>query len=223
MSTPNTHQKRDFDQVAAGWDEDPERVRLSAEISKEMRRRVTFDAEMDVMDFGCGTGLVTLSLAPTVRSVLGVDSSQGMLDLLSAKIAAGGARGGTVRTRRFDMEAGGEIPERFHRVVSAMTLHHVPAIADLFRLCFDWLLPGGMLAAADLDKEDGGFHSDNTGVFHFGFERDAVGQALEAAGFEAVAFSDATTVVRTREHGGADTYPVFLVTARKPGNPNAHA
>ncbi len=220
MNEPSTIPKREFNQAAAGWDEDPNRVRLASEISAAMCRRVTFDAEMDLMDFGCGTGLVTLSLAPKVRFVLGVDSSQGMVDVLSAKIAAGVASG-AVQTRLFDMEVGGKISERFHRIVSAMTLHHIPVLTDLFRLWFDWLLPGGMIAAADLDKEDGGFHSDNTGVFHFGFERDSVRQALEDAGFEAVAFSDATTVVRARASGASDTYPIFLVTARKPGKPLA--
>ena len=101
--------------------------------------------------------------------------------------------------------------------MSAMTLHHIPVIGDLFRLWFEWLHPGGMIAAADLDKEDGGFHPDNTGVFHFGFERDEVKKALEDSGFEEIGFFDATTVVRTRESGAEDTYPIFLVTARKPG------
>jgi len=32
-------------------------------------------------------------------------------------------------------------------------------------------MPGGEIAIADLDKEDGDFHADNEGVMHFGFER----------------------------------------------------
>jgi SAM-dependent methyltransferase len=42
------------------------------------------------MDFGCGTGLVALALQPLVRSVTGVDSSQGTHDVLAAKIARQG-------------------------------------------------------------------------------------------------------------------------------------
>ncbi len=215
MKDVNQLQKRDFNHAAAGWDEDSGRVRMASEISAEMQSRVRFDEGMDLLDFGCGTGLVTLSLAPKVRSTLGVDSSQGMLDVLSSKIDTLGL-GDRVRTRYFDMEAGGKLSERVDRIVSAMTLHHIPVIGDLFRLWFEWLRPGGMIAAADLDTEDGGFHSDNTGVFHFGFERDEVQKALQDAGFEAVGFSDATTVVRTREGGAEDAYSIFLVTACKP-------
>ena len=38
------------------------------------------------MDFVCGTGLLTLALQPYVRSITGVDNSQGMLDVFQAKI-----------------------------------------------------------------------------------------------------------------------------------------
>ncbi len=41
---------------------------------------------MDILDFGCGTGLLTLHFQPLARSVTGLDSSPGMLDALKAKI-----------------------------------------------------------------------------------------------------------------------------------------
>ena len=34
---------------------------------------------MDALDFGCGTGLVTLKLQPFIHSITGVDGSQGMI------------------------------------------------------------------------------------------------------------------------------------------------
>ena len=41
---------------------------------------------MDALDFGCGTGLVTLQLQPFLHSITGVDGSQGMIDILKQKI-----------------------------------------------------------------------------------------------------------------------------------------
>ena len=48
---------------------------------------VQLNGDMDVLDFGCGTGLVTLQLQPRVRTITGADTSHAMLDVLKAKIA----------------------------------------------------------------------------------------------------------------------------------------
>ena len=51
--------------------------------------RVPLAGDEDVLDAGCGTGRVTRLLAERVPdgTVLGVDGSHGMLDLLSKKLA----------------------------------------------------------------------------------------------------------------------------------------
>jgi predicted TPR repeat methyltransferase len=78
--------KRDFDKVAASWDT-PMRVKLATDVAGAVSAEVRLATEMDVLDFGCGTGLLALQLQPYVRSITGVDSSQGMLDVLGSKIA----------------------------------------------------------------------------------------------------------------------------------------
>ncbi len=39
------------------------------------------------------------------------------------------------------------------------------------------------IAISDLDKEDGSFHTEDTGLYHFGFERDAITSVANLAGF----------------------------------------
>lgn len=74
------------------------------------------------------------------------------------------------------------------------------------------LKPGGLLALADLDREDGSFHSPGTeGVFHHGFDRAALQSTLETAGFEDVRFATALEI----EKEGKGPYTVFFVTARR--------
>jgi hypothetical protein len=69
---------------------------------------------------------------------------------------------------------------------------------------------GGFIAIADLDREDGSFHSEDTGVFHRGFDRDAlVGLAADAG------FSNVTVTTASVIHKAGVDYPVFLLTARK--------
>src|SRR5512135_1241451 len=186
--------KRDFNKEAEQWDANPGRVKLANEIADAVIREGSLERTMNVLDFGCGTGLVTLRLQPLVKSILGADSSQGMLGVLQGKIDALGVT--NVRTRLVDFEKGARVEGPFDLIVSSMTLHHVPDTATLFSQWYDLLAPGGRLCFADLDAEDGSFHSDNTGVFHLGFDRDHLKRLLRNANFKDIRDVTAATVQR---------------------------
>lgn len=206
------NKKRDFDGVASSWDEEPRRVRLAGNVAAAIIDTIHPDRTMDALDFGCGTGLVTLRLQPFVRGIVGVDSSPGMLTVLERKAQEQGLT--TVRTLFCDVEKGERPPGRFHLVVSSMTLHHLPDTAHLFTLFHNLLLPGGILGIADLDAEDGSFHDDPTGVHHHGFDRAELLALLTAAGFVDCGARTADVIIK----GEAPTdreYSVFLITARK--------
>ena len=101
-------EKRDFNAAAATWDENPGRVRMAHDVAQAILGTVKPVPAMDVLDFGCGTGLLSLALQPHVRTITAVDSSQGMLDVLDAKVKAQGIK--NVRTRRVDLEEGDDTP-----------------------------------------------------------------------------------------------------------------
>jgi ubiquinone/menaquinone biosynthesis C-methylase UbiE len=206
-------ERKDFDKEAAQWDENPGRVKLANDVADAIIREIRPSRDMDALDFGCGTGLVTLRLQPLVKSVTGADSSKGMLGVLEEKIRTRGLT--NVRTRLVDFEKGGRIEGKFYLVVSSMTLHHVQDTAALSRQWFDLLLPGGQLCAADLDAEDGSFHGDNTDVFHLGFDREQLKGLLEKSGFRDVRAITASTMVRGVEGKGNREFPVFLLIGRK--------
>ena len=75
------------------------------------------------------------------------------------------------------------------------------------------LQPEGFLAIADLDKEDGSFHSDPTGVEHKGFSRDHLVRLMMDAGFTLVSME---TVHHIEKPGRSrpQRYPVFFTTGR---------
>lgn len=200
-------QQKDFDAVALNWDEEPRRVELAGNISGAILKSLPLSREWDALDFGCGTGLVTLQLAPALRSITGVDSSSGMIDRLDQKIRQSGYS--NVRAELRDLGKGELPPGKYHLITSAMVLHHVENLAPLFQSFKELLQPGGRVALADLESEDGSFHEDPTGVFHHGFSADELSTMLTAAGFTSVVVTRATTVVK-----GGREYPVFLCTAR---------
>jgi ubiquinone/menaquinone biosynthesis C-methylase UbiE len=202
---------RDFDKAAATWDEEPRRVQLARDVAAAIIDEAEPTREMDALDFGCGTGLLTLHLQPHVRSITGIDPSRGMLDVLERKVREWGIS--NVRTLLCDVGSGEQPDGVYHLIVSSMTLHHVENLSSLFRLFRGLLLPGGVLCIADLDKEDGTFHDDATGVLHFGFERTGVMELLAAAGFTDIRSATAA-VIRKSSPARTRDYPVFLISAR---------
>jgi ubiquinone/menaquinone biosynthesis C-methylase UbiE len=206
-------EKRDFDGVASSWDENPGRVKVAADIAQTILRELELRPDMDVMDFGCGTGLVSLALQPFVHSVTGVDSSAGMLGVFDSKIAKLGL--GNVRTQFCDPARGDTLSGHYDLVVSAMTFHHVAEIGPLLDQLARITKPGGRLCIADLDPDDGQFHDDNTGVYHFGFDRAALREVFAKAGFDHVATNDAAEVVKPGPDGELRRFTVFLMTGTK--------
>ncbi len=206
-------ERKGFDKEAAQWDEDPGRAKLANDVADTIIREASLSRDMDVLDFGCGTGLVTLRLQPFVKSVTGADSSKGMLGVLEEKIRFRGLP--NVQTRLVDLKKGGRIEGKFHLLVSSMTMHHVKDTAALFQQWYELLHPGGLLAATDLDVEDGSFHLNNTGVFHLGFDRNELKTLLQKAGFHSVRAVTAATMTRDLPGGGKREFPVFLIVGRK--------
>jgi SAM-dependent methyltransferase len=206
-------EKRDFDREAAVWDENPARVKLADDVAAAISRLAPLSAGTTALDFGCGTGLVTLRLAPRVRSIIGVDSSQGMLDVLVAKVARG--KLANVKTLRLDLDKGDALPGSYDLIVSSMTPHHIEHIDSLLRQFHEALSPSGRLCLADLDSEGGRFHSDNQGVFHFGFDRPVLRKAFVDAGFENIQDTTAAEIVKPDRDGKVRPFSVFLMMGVK--------
>jgi ubiquinone/menaquinone biosynthesis C-methylase UbiE len=208
-----TGQKRDFDSAAATWDENPARVKLAHDVARAMLDTIRLTPDMDVLDFGCGTGLLTLGLQPHVRSITGVDSSPGMLEILRKKIASLGITG--AKTALFDPENPASLTGEYDLVVSSMTFHHVPEIQGMLTLLRSHLRPGGRLSIADLDCDGGRFHDSNEGVFHFGFERSLLKKELETAGFSKIRNRTAAIIHKSSPVCRDRSFTIFLMTAEK--------
>ncbi len=206
-------EKRDFNAAAATWDENPGRVKMAHDVAQAIIGTSGRGRHMDVLDFGCGTGLLSLALQPHVRSITAVDNSQGMLDVLDAKVKAQDIK--NVRTRRVDLEEGDELPGLFDLAVSSMTFHHIRDTGMLLDRIAGVLKPAGKIAIADLDLDEGKFHDSNEGVFHFGFDRHMMKKSFEAAGFVSVRNRTAAIMQKPGPDGKVRTFTVFLMTGEK--------
>ncbi|KAG0313562.1 hypothetical protein BGZ99_008743, partial [Dissophora globulifera] len=81
-----------FNSNSADYDLIPQVKLMSERTSKVLIEEFTASTSEErvkdatILDFGCGTGLCTLLVAPHVKQVLGVDASAGMLRHLNFKL-----------------------------------------------------------------------------------------------------------------------------------------
>ncbi|MCW8869717.1 MAG: class I SAM-dependent methyltransferase [Proteobacteria bacterium] len=198
---------RDFFEHKAGiYDKDDNRVSNVENIANAIIRNVSLDRKMHLLDFGSGTGLLLERIAPFVRKITAVDISQSMNDQLEKKRSSLACE---LNILKIDLVST-DIADKFDGIISSMTMHHVKDIQVMFSKFYSLLNDGGVIAISDLDSEDGSFHTEDTGVFHFGFEREVITDAASHAGFQEVKIMDASVV--HKPHG---KFPVFLLTAKR--------
>lgn len=197
----------DFDSRAAQWDNLPRRVALANAVVDTIIHEANPQPGMRMLDYGCGTGLVTLGLLPLVQDVVAVDSSQGMLEQLKAKASEAGIS--NLQTMFIDLDQEWHLPEGIDLLVSSMTMHHVPEVAPLLKRFRTIMNPGGLLCIADLEQEDGSFHDAGMAISHKGFAAEEMEGFFLQAGFSTVRTVRVLSVQKERD-GVIKEYPVNL-------------
>jgi predicted TPR repeat methyltransferase len=205
-----------FNREALLWDENPRRSALALAVSKAIIASTSPNKTMHALEFGCGTGLVTLEIASLAGSIVAIDTSMEMLAVLQEKIR--NSLIANIETTCVDLltyTQNREHEESFDLIYSSMTLHHIRDTEGFLGRIASILTPEGALAIADLDVEDGLFHDDPLEMVHYGFNREKLASSLDAAGMQVTSFETIYTVNKTNRAGINAAYPVFLVTATK--------
>ena len=198
-----------FDAKAADWDQDAQKVLRATEVAEAVAAVVPLSPKMRVLEYGAGTGLVTQALVGRVGPATLADNSAGMRSVIEQKVEAGILPG--ARVWNLDLESQEAPDERFDLLVTSFVMHHIHELDLVLSRFAELLEPGGHLCIADLDSEDGSFHTHDFGG-HEGFDRAELAAQITAAGFVDVVVEDAT--VRERD---SVTYSVFLAVGHRAG------
>ncbi len=212
----------DFDERAGTWDDDETRTERTRAVAEQMQRALGERTYHRGLDFGAGTGSLSLLLADRFDEVVLVDTSRGMLEVAAGKVAAAGPTL-TAKVAGLPLDltepgaaaAAGLAPVDV--VYSLMALHHVQDVDPLLSTFRDLLAPDGLVLLADLEAEDGSYHAADSGFHgHHGFDRTALERSLTAAGLVPMSYRTVATARRTDHEGRERHYPVFLAVARRP-------
>jgi cyclopropane fatty-acyl-phospholipid synthase-like methyltransferase len=191
-----------FARKAGSYEQDKDRVDNVAQIANAMIDNIRFTKSMHIMDFGSGTGLLLARIAPHVRKITAVDVSESMNAQLKEKQTRVACE---VQMLELDLEKS-QLDQKFDGIISSMTMHHIKDVRAMLRKFHAMLHDGGFIAIADLDREDGSFHSEDTGVHHAGFATEEIAKVATDAGFANVTIPIVSVVNKPRGR-----YPVFLL------------
>ena len=199
----------------------------------------------DILEVGCGTGLLSLRLAPHARSLVAVDACAEMIEELKKKIQ--GSNNILPICAMLEDPEDARLPsadskhslcssrQKFDLAVGHLLLHHVPDMIHFFETIYRCLRPGAWIAFTDFENfgpEARLFHphSKSSGVERHGIRQDEVVRILERLGYIDVAVDVAWTMRKDVERWPGEwgvekpeelraemrSFPFLMCLAQKP-------
>jgi len=184
-------------------DVNPLRRRIVEDIIDAILEEYDFDEERTVMmDYACGTGLISQQLAANCKEVVGVDSDDAMVSRYNEMARNQGLDTEEMRAVRAtaghaEAELEGKI---FDVIVCTQAYHHFESINDVTKHLAKYLAPAdGVLLVIDHIRQEQVPDADFEDTFHThggsrvyhpgGFSEDEIHQAFESAALEDFSFS----------------------------------
>lgn len=167
-----------FEQMAKRYDTE-DRMQLAKVISKQVRKELQDCSSQSLVDYGSGTGLVSLEIADLVDSVLLIDSSKQMLEVAKVKINQKIITNAKVLYSDFTVETPAL---KTDIVFMSLVLLHVPDTKKILQELFSILNAGGKLIIVDFDKNEKVYHPK----VHNGFAHEELKTTLAEGGFTSI-------------------------------------
>ncbi|KAJ9615838.1 hypothetical protein H2200_001915 [Cladophialophora chaetospira] len=211
-----------FNAEAANWDKNP----FVHEASKEAATAIVkqFPAlknrpaghQLDVLEIGCGTGLLSCLLAPHAGRYVAVDAAQGMIDVLQSKLDKSEAPPNIIPVAVLleDPEdknlppANEQEPDgkrlKVDLITSHLVLHHIEDLKSVLKTMLGCLKDGGSLALTDFQDtgpESKSFHPQSRmgGVERHGIHAETMEALMNEVGFVNARVTPAWSMDKTVE------------------------
>ncbi len=161
-----------WDQYAEGWDSNADAILFSENAYNSLCRISDLDG-LAILDFGCGTGLLTERMASRAERVLALDSSAKMISVLRQKrlrnveTLVGELSENAIKTTS-------ALQSKFDMIVASSVCAFIDDYEGTLRLVKNLLKPGGIFVQWD-------WFGDAAST-NFGLTAEAVESAFVAAG-----------------------------------------
>lgn len=197
-----------FDNAARNWDKDSKHLERANATFDVIRKNVPISAETNCLDFGCGTGLLGIHFCECAGKVDFFDDSEGMRAVLKDKLSESDYSDARVVEPEVFTESE---KNHYDLIMALMVMHHIVDVDRQIEAFSRLLTPGGYLCVADLEKENGSFHSHIDGFTgHHGFDPAELADLCLAHGLETAHLETYFTVKKADKE-----YPLFILILRK--------
>lgn len=165
--------KHDFNHKAETFDS-PKNIFLANLVCQAVEKQIDLLSDKEILDFGGGTGLLTLPLAKQTKSVTLVDISEKMLE--QARLKAERQEIKNIQFLEQDLLEN-PLKQEFDLIIVCRVLHHMIDLDAALSLFHQHLRENGQLLIADFTK---------TGDNHHGFDLAELEKQLIDHGFSSV-------------------------------------
>ena len=209
MNDPSSEQPGINDPFAVKskeWDT-PMKIKMAEKFVHEMHQNINFNKKLKVLDFGCGTGLAGLQVAPLVKSLVLMDTSVSMIEVLKSKIE--NIKTNIENIKVIKSEIFNYTERDIDIVFSLMAMHHIENLNETIDHIANVLKPGGVLIIGDLKEEDGTFHPEEK-VAHNGFNISRLSDIIEGCDLEVKKTYVYNSIIKNERE-----YEQFILIAQK--------
>ena len=201
-----------FDIVAKDWDDKPSNIERTYAIAKELAMVFAKKKYETALEYGAGTGLLSVLLKNHFSSITLMDNSIQMLCTTIEKLADADIH--HIKPQFFDLEHHVYQTKKFDAIYTQMALHHIVDVDLIITKFYNLINKNGMLAIVDLYEEDGSFH-DREFSGHLGFNPEYLSKLLFSKGFSNVHYKQCFVINKKDNNDKENSYPIFLLTGYK--------
>ncbi|EMJ89144.1 class I SAM-dependent methyltransferase [Leptospira meyeri] len=193
-----------FDQLANQYDT-TERKELAKDIASAVQVECKESQSKTLFDYGCGTGLVGLTLTSLVERVVFIDSSEPMLGIVREKIKRLNVHNAEVIHSNFLQNSK---TKKADILLVSLVLLHIPDTKKILEFFYEILKPQGKLIIVDFDQNEKVSHPK----VHSGFDQNALMVLLKKNGFQSVSSS---IILKKKKVFMNEDASIFLMVAKK--------
>jgi len=179
-----------WDDYAKEWDTNTDAISYSEKAYESLIHEINIEGKK-ILDFGCGTGLLTEKLSPLASSIVAIDTSPGMIAVLQSKKFLNVTLLSEPLTPEL-IKFHSAFVNKFDIVVASSVFSFIPNYDSVLKLLKPLLVNDGLLIQWDWLTPDSNSE--------FGLSEASIKQSLNSSGFSLVSITKPFSITTTKDN-----------------------